>query len=179
MLGHGNEDALKIAVSDKTNDDASKVVDQLSKGADTGWGGVFRRVFAGGVIQHANQATGDYGVRGVGETTQDVRNKVAEKYGDEKNWTDKQKAIIAEFDKRIKAEGGPMDLQKGYFQVASTMQAAGGGDVLSAVNRVDSLDAIKDNTARSAQALETLAANGGGSSSGTPAPSPPTDIAIP
>lgn len=176
-LGHGNEDALKIAMSDKTDKSAGEVVDKLSKGADTSWGGILRRTLFGGTLQHANQATGDYGVRGAGETLQDVRNKVAEQYGDQKGWTDKQKAIIAEFDKRIAAEG-KTDLQKGIFQTASTLQQSGGGDILSAISRVDSLDAIKNATERSANALEQMAAGEGGSSSGTPAPATPTDIIV-
>lgn len=176
QFGHGNVDSAKIGLSDKTGDSASSVVDQLSKGADTHWSRLFGNFGpVGAIVGGAREGTGDYGIRGAGETLQDVRNKVAEQYGDEKGWNDKQKAIIAEFDKRIKAEGS-MDLQKGIFQTASTLQQAGGGDILSAISRVDSLDAIKNATERSATALEEMNTKGGGSSSGTPPPAQQTDI---
>lgn len=178
ITGFGSKDMAKIALAGVgANGDSKNAVDQLLKGADRSWTGVLKNLI---VPTDVLTATADqrYGVRGLGETTKDVRNKVAEQFGDEKKWTERQKGIIAEFDKRI-AEEGNMSLQKGIFQPASTMQQVGGGDVLSAVNRVDSLDAIKDNTARSANALEVMAANAGGSSSGAPAPAPPTDIAIP
>ena len=178
QFGHGNIDQAKITLSDKTDQSASGVVDQLSKGADTHWSRLFGNLGPiGAVVSGIREGTGDYGVRGAGETLQDVRNKVAEQYGDEKGWNEKQKAVISEFDKRIKAEGST-DLQKGIFQTASTMQQMGGGDVLSAISRVDSLDAIKNATERSATALEEMATKGGGSSSGTPAPASPTDIVV-
>jgi hypothetical protein len=179
ITGFGSKDIGKIALAGTgANGNSKETVDQLLKGADRSWTSVLRQwAYPGSAPYETASGVGNqkYGVRGLGETTQDVRNKVAEQFGDEKKWTDKQKSIIAEFDKRIASEG-KMDLQKGYFQVASTMQAVGGGDVLSAVNRVDSLDAIKDNTGRSATALETIAAGSGGSSSGTPSPATPTDI---
>lgn len=176
QFGHGNVDQAKIALSDKTGESSSEIVDQLSKGADTSWTRLFGNLGPIGALFGAGrEITGEYGVRGAGETLQDVRNKVAEQYGDEKGWNEKQKAIIAEFDRRIKS-GGNMDLQKGIFQTASTLQQSGGGDILSAISRVDSLDAIKNATERSATALEQMANGQGGSSAGVPAPAQQTDI---
>jgi hypothetical protein len=178
VTGYGQKDMGKIAKAGVGADgDSKETVDQLLKGADRSWTGVLKNI----VNPYTDATMGvfddEYGVRGLGETTQDVRNKVAEQFGEEKNWTATQKGIISEFDKRIKAEGS-MDLQKGIFQTASTMQQMGGGDVLSAISRVDSLDAIKNATERSATALEEMATRGGGSSSGTPAPASPTDIVV-
>jgi hypothetical protein len=177
VTGFGAKDTGKIAIAGAGgNGDDKKTVDQLLKGADRSWTGVLKNL-----VNPYDAVSGtldqEYGVRGLGETTQDVRNKVAEQFGDEKGWTEKQKGIIAEFDKRIAAEG-KMDLQKGIFQTASTMQQMGGGDVLSAISRVDSLDAIKNATERSANALEEMNTKGGGSSSGTPAPAQQTDIVV-
>lgn len=157
--------------------DAKGVVDQLSKGANRSWSSIAMNWLTGGGNMAMDAMNDEYGIRGFGETTQDVRNKVAESFGKEEDWNDREKSIIAEFDRRIAAEG-KMDLQKGIFQTASTLQQAGGGDVLSAISRVDSLDAIKNATERSANALEQMAAGEGGSSSGTPAPATPTDIIV-
>jgi len=178
FFGRGNMDQLKIFLSDKTDEGASETVDDLSKNADTHWSRFFENwTGPGWLYGKYRNATGDYGIRGAGETLQDVRNKVAEQYGDEKGWSQKQKDIIAEFDRRIALEG-KMDLQKGIFQTASTLQQAGGGDILSAISRVDSLDAIRSATERSATALEEMRDRSGGSSSGTPAPASPTDIVV-
>lgn len=156
--------------------DAKASVDKLMKPANRSWWFALSNILDPTGSGLSNPLD-PHGVKGIGETTQDVRNKVAEQFGDEKGWTDRQKAIIAEFDKRIAAEG-KMDLQKGIFQTASTLQQSGGGDILSAISRVDSLDAIKNATERSANALEQMAAGEGGSSSGTPAPATPTDIIV-
>jgi hypothetical protein len=178
VSGFAGKDMGKIQIAGEgSNGNSKETVDQLLKGADRSWSSIIKNwVFMGGE-EAAGILDQNYGVRGLGETTQDVRNKVAEQFGDEKDWTDTQKGIIKEFDKRIAAEG-KMDLQKGIFQTASTMQQMGGGDVLSAISRVDSLDAIKNATERSANALEEMNTKGGGSSSGTPAPAPQTDIVV-
>jgi len=181
ISGFGGKDILKIKAAEMgANGDSKKTVDQLLKGADRSWTGVLSK-WASATLPGYSELTGAadprYGVRGLGETTQDVRNKVAEQFGDEKNWTERQKGIIKEFDDRIKAEGN-MDLQKGIFQTASTMQQMGGGDILSSISRVDSLDAIKNATERSANALEEMRAGPGSSSAGVPAPAPPTDIVV-
>jgi len=156
--------------------DAKQSVDKLMRPANRSWWFALSNILDPTGSGLSNPLD-PHGVKGIGETTQDVRNKVAEQFGDEKGWTDRQKAIIAEFDKRIAAEG-KMDLQKGIFQTASTLQQSGGGDILSAISRVDSLDAIKNATERSANALEQMANGPGGSSSGTPAPATPTDIIV-
>jgi hypothetical protein len=181
ISGFGAKDMLKIKAAEMgANGNSKQTVDQLLKGADRSWTGVLQTWMTNtlpGYDAVLGGADPRYGVRGIGETTQDVRNKVAEQFGDEKNWTERQKGIIKEFDDRIKAEGS-MDLQKGIFQTASTMQQMGGGDILSAISRVDSLDAIRSATERSATALEDMAARGGGSSAGVPAPAPSTDIVV-
>ena len=158
LTGFAQKDEAKIRLAGMgANGDAENTVDQLLKGADRSAGSIFRQWAFPGVSDRYETASGainpKYGVRGIGEQTKDVRNKVAEQFGDPKEWSDTQKAIIAEFDKRIAGEG-TMSLQTGMFQAASTMQKMGGGDVLSAISRVDFAQETAENTRRTAEALE-------------------------
>ena len=58
----------------------------------------------------------------------------------------------------------------GIFQAASSLQAVGGGDVLSAIQRINPLEEIRDATVRTAVATETIAAGSGGGGNNTPPP---------
>jgi hypothetical protein len=156
LTGFAQKDEGKISLAGMgANGDAKNTVDQLLKGADRSAGSVFRQWALPGIGYETVSGVGNqnYGVRGIGEQTKDVRNKVAEQFGDPKEWSDTQKSIIAEFDKRIAGEG-TMSLQTGMFQAASTMQKMGGGDVLSAISRVDFAQETAENTRRTAEALE-------------------------
>lgn len=110
------------------------------------------------------------GIRGAGEDTKTVRERFINMRGGKlDNLSDADKAIVAEFDQRIKDEG-KMNLQGGVFQAASKMQQVGGGDVLSAISRVDFAQQTADNTARTAAAVEKIANTQPGGSSNTPPP---------
>ena len=152
--GFAPEDRSNINMeANNTIRSSKRSVDQLLKPADRSWKKAILSNVAGGFFGKVRENLGDYGVRGIGEDTKSVRNKVAEHFGDPKEWSEKQKGIIAEFDKRI-SEEGKMSLQTGMFQAASTMQKMGGGDVLSAISRVDFAQETADNTRRTADALE-------------------------
>ena len=95
------------------------------------------------------------GIRGAGEDTKTVRERFIALRGGEKNLGESDKEIVAAFDQRIKEEG-KMGLQGGVFQAASKMQQVGGGDVLSAISRVDLQEKIEGNTRRMADAMDNL-----------------------
>jgi len=137
-------------------EESKGIVDKLLKPADRSASKIFSNIagdLPGGSSPDFGGYSNPYGIRGLGEQTKDVRNKVAEEFGDPQAWSEAQKAVIAEFDKRI-SEEGKMSLQTGMFQAASTMQKMGGGDVLSAISRVDFAQETADNTRRTADALE-------------------------
>jgi hypothetical protein len=112
-----------------------------------------------------------YGTRGVGETTSDVISKYEQVYGkDKEKMGEKPRAVYEELLKVREEElKNKPNLQSGIFQAASTMQQVGGGDVLSAISRVDFAQQTSDNTRRTAEAVERLA-NGAGGTDNTPAP---------
>lgn len=85
---------------------------------------------------------------------------------------DRRTAVIEQLDKEIAEEekNKKPDFSTGIFQAASSLQAIGGGDVLSAINRVNPLDEIKDATVRTAVATEKIAAGAGGGANNTPPP---------
>jgi hypothetical protein len=111
------------------------------------------------------------GIRGAGEDTKTVRNRfLAMRGGKVENLSDSDKAILSAFDEKIAGEG-KMNLQSGIFQAASKMQQVGGGDVLSAISRVDIQEKIEDNTRRMADAMDRLRSNNPfGGDSNTPKP---------
>jgi hypothetical protein len=111
------------------------------------------------------------GIRGAGEDTKSVRNRfLAMRGGKVENLSESDKAILSAFDEKIAGEG-KMNLQSGIFQAASKMQQAGGGDVLSAISRVDIQEKIEDNTRRMADAMDRLRSNNPfGGDSNTPKP---------
>jgi len=139
-------------------EESEGIVDRLLRPADRSASRAIGNFLSGGLENFGGGVdmggfSNPYGIRGIGEQTKDVRNKVAEEFGDPQAWSEAQKAVIAEFDKRIAAEG-TMSLQTGMFQAASTMQKMGGGDVLSAISRVDFAQETAENTRRTAEALE-------------------------
>ena len=85
---------------------------------------------------------------------------------------DRRAAVIEQLDKEIAEEekNKKPDFSTGIFQAASSLQAIGGGDVLSAINRVNPLDEIKDATVRTAVATEKIASGSGGGANNTPPP---------
>ena len=111
------------------------------------------------------------GARGVGETTSDVISKYEQVYGkDKEKMAEEPRAVYEELLKVREEElKNKPNLQSGIFQAASTMQQVGGGDVLSAISRVDFAQQTSDNTRRTADAVERLA-NGAGGTDNTPAP---------
>jgi hypothetical protein len=118
----------------------------------------------------AAKATAGEGIRGAGEDTKTVRERfIAMRGGKLENLNESDKKIVAAFDDKIKEEG-KMNLQSGTFQAASKMQQMGGGDVLSAISRVDFAQQTADNTARTAAAVEKIANNQPGGSTNTPPP---------
>lgn len=137
---------------------------------------------ATGLVQSINDATGlsassaaskltaGEGIRGAGEDTKTVRERFINMRGGKlENLSQSDKDIVAAFDEKIKEEG-KMNLQGGVFQAASKMQQVGGGDVLSAISRVDFAQQTADNTARTAAAVEKIANTQPGGSSNTPPP---------
>ena len=116
------------------------------------------------------KATAGEGIRGAGEDTKTVRERfIAMRGGDVQKLSESDKKIVSAFDDKIKEEGG-MNLQSGVFQAASKMQQMGGGDVLSAISRVDFAQQTADNTARTASAVEKIANSQPGGSTNTPPP---------
>jgi len=113
-----------------------------------------------------------YGVRGAGETTSDVIAKYEEVFGkDKEKMPDKPREVYEALLKiRDKEEENKPDLQSGIFQAASKMQQVGGGDVLSAISRVDFAQQTADNTSRTADAVERIANAQPGGGSSTPPP---------
>jgi len=96
------------------------------------------------------------GIRGAGEDTKTVRDRfLAMRGGKLENLSESDKAIMSAFDDKLKDEG-KMSLQGGVFQAASKMQQVGGGDVLSAISRVDLQEKIEGNTRRMADAMDNL-----------------------
>jgi hypothetical protein len=115
-------------------------------------------------------ATAGEGIRGAGEDTRTVRERFINMRGGKlENLSDTDKSIVSAFDEKIKEEG-KMNLQGGVFQAASKMQQVGGGDVLSAISRVDFAQQTADNTARTAEAVEKIANSQPGGSTNTPPP---------
>ena len=124
-------------------------------------------VFVGGAGGKAGQGEG---IRGAGEDTKTVRDRfIAMRGGDKDKLSEEDKKIVASFDQKIKDEG-KMNLQSGMFQAASKMQQVGGGDVLSAISRVDFQEQTADNTARTAAAVEKIANSQPGGGNNTPPP---------
>jgi len=110
------------------------------------------------------------GIRGAGEDTKTVRERFINMRGGKlESMSETDKKIVAAFDDKIKEEG-KMNLQSGVFQAASKMQQMGGGDVLSAISRVDFAQQTADNTARTAAAVEQIANQQPGGSTNTPPP---------
>lgn len=110
------------------------------------------------------------GIKGAGEDTKTVRERFIEMRGGKlEKLSDADKKIVESFDNKIKEEG-KMNLQSGVFQAASKMQQMGGGDVLSAISRVDFAQQTADNTARTASAVEKIANGQPGGSTNTPPP---------
>jgi hypothetical protein len=110
------------------------------------------------------------GIRGAGEDTKTVRERfINMRGGNYQNLSETDKKIVAAFDDKIKEEG-KMNLQSGMFQAASKMQQVGGGDVLSAISRVDFAQQTSDNTRRTAEAVEKIANGTPGGGGRTPAP---------
>lgn len=117
----------------------------------------------------ANAEKGE-GIRGAGEDTKTVRDRfIAMRGGNRDQLSEQDKKIVAAFDDKIKEEG-KMNLQSGMFQAASRMQQVGGGDVLSAISRVDFAQQTADNTARTAAAVEKIANSQPGGGGNTPPP---------
>ena len=112
-----------------------------------------------------------YGTKGVGETTSDVIAKYEQVHGKDKAKMGEQPRAVYEELLKVREEElkNKPNLQSGIFQAASTMQQVGGGDVLSAISRVDFAQQTSDNTRRTAEAVERLA-NGAGGTDNTPAP---------
>ena len=118
----------------------------------------------------ASKAVSSEGIRGAGEDTRTVRERFINMRGGKlENLSDTDKKIVSAFDDKIKEEG-KMNLQSGVFQAASKMQQMGGGDVLSAISRVDFAQQTADNTARTAEAVEKIANSQPGGSTNTPPP---------
>lgn len=110
------------------------------------------------------------GIRGAGEDTKTVRERfLAMRGGKVERLSESDKAILSAFDEKIASEG-KMNLQSGMFQAASKMQQVGGGDVLSAISRVDFAQQTSDNTRRTAEAVEKIANGSPGGGGRTPAP---------
>jgi hypothetical protein len=109
------------------------------------------------------------GIRGAGEDTKTVRERFINLRGGKDRLSEDDKKIVASFDQKIKDEG-KMNLQNGVFQAASKMQQVGGGDVLSAISRVDFQEQTADNTARTAAAVEKIANSQPGGGNNTPPP---------
>lgn len=113
---------------------------------------------------------GAAGIRGAGEDTRTVRSRfLALRGGDAEKLSDADKKILEAFDKKI-ADEGKMNLQSGIFQAASKMQQVAGGDVLSAISRVDFAEQTAANTRRTAEAVEKIATSQPGSGDNTPPP---------
>ena len=118
----------------------------------------------------ANKATAGEGIRGAGEDTKTVRERFINMRGGKlENLNESDKKIVAAFDEKIKEEG-KMNLQSGIFQAASKMQQVGGGDVLSAISRVDFAEQTSNNTLRTAEAVEKIANSQPGGGGNTPPP---------
>lgn len=124
-----------------------------------------------GGFKSVNIDSGAYGIRGVGETTSDVIAKYEQVFGKDKEKMAEQPRAVYEELLKVREEElkNKPNLQSGIFQAASTMQQVGGGDVLSAISRVDFAQQTMDNTRRTADAVERLA-NGAGGTDNTPAP---------
>jgi hypothetical protein len=134
------------------------------------WGAAIQNI--GGVVGGVGaEAEKGEGIRGAGEDTKTVRARfLAMRGGKMENLSQADKDIMASFDKKI-AEEGKMNLQSGIFQAASKMQQVGGGDVLSAISRVDIQEKIEDNTRRMADAMDRIRSNNPfGGDSNTPKP---------
>jgi hypothetical protein len=134
------------------------------------WGAAIQNIggAVGGVGAEAEKGEG---IRGAGEDTKTVRERfIAMRAGGKvENLSEPDKKIVAAFDEKIKEEG-KMNLQSGMFQAASKMQQMAGGDVLSAISRVDFAQQTADNTARTAAAVEKIANTQEGGSTNTPPP---------
>jgi hypothetical protein len=113
-----------------------------------------------------------FGTRGAGETTNDVIAKYEQVYGkDKEKMQERPRAVYEELLKvRDEELKNKPDLQNGIFQAASKMQQVGGGDVLSAISRVDFQEQTADNTARTAAAVEKIANSQPGGGNNTPPP---------
>jgi hypothetical protein len=110
------------------------------------------------------------GIKGAGEDTNTVRERfISMRGGKLEKLSDTDKSIVEAFDKKI-AEEGKMNLQSGIFQAASKMQQVGGGDVLSAISRVDFAEQTSNNTLRTAEAVEKIANSQPGGGGNTPPP---------
>jgi len=113
-----------------------------------------------------------FGTRGAGETTNDVISKYEQVYGkDKEKMGETPRAVYEELLKvRDEELKNKPELQSGVFQAASKMQQVGGGDVLSAISRVDFAQQTADNTARTAEAVEKIANSQPGGGNNTPPP---------
>jgi len=148
-------------------------------------GGRALRNAPGIVIPGFRQSTyEDEGIRMPGQSKEDVRRmvsglKVEDVFPDPLeqsrrgiNFEDRKKKILEAMDKEIAEEkkNKKPNFNTGIFQAASSLQAVGGGDVLSAIQRINPLEEIRDATVRTAVATETIAAGSGGGGNNTPPP---------
>ena len=141
LLNPANRSASRTIENTATYAGAAATIPMKVMSGDLG--GAFQNAM-GLLMGTGAEAKKGEGIRGAGEDTRTVRDRfIAMRGGNKEKLSEEDKKIVASFDEKIKEEG-KMNLQSGVFQAASKMQQVGGGDVLSAISRVDLQEKMAD-----------------------------------